>query len=132
MSQVRVMIVDRDPRVWRLFPDAYDDPEREAEFRRMVDDELVQNRLAAIETVTETLDADTIDAAALDEWVRAVNTVRLVLGTALDVDEDGAAPDLDPDSPEGIQRALYDHLSTLLWHAVKALESAPGSTTGDG
>src|SRR5215217_2307307 len=75
-----------DPRLRRLSPTAYpDDPVKEAEFRRMVHEELVASRLAALDLVAATLHADGLDQEQLSAWMQAVNSLRLVLGTALDV-----------------------------------------------
>ena len=108
----------------RLFPVAVPgDEEMEAEYQRLMRDELVQSRVASITTVEELLaDGDTtVDEAGLTAFMRSINAVRLVLGTMLDVSDD---PDTDEvratlrDSPE---HHLYAYLSWLLEHTVQAL-----------
>ena len=60
-----------------------------------------------------------LDETEMHAFIRAVNSVRLVLGTVLDVgeDEDEIAPDL-LESPE---YGLYGYLSYVLDSSVRAL-----------
>ena len=70
----------------RLFPTAYhDDPERDREYQQLVRDELLERRLAALATVEATAAADELDEEQLTGWLTALNDLRLVLGTRLDV-----------------------------------------------
>ena len=48
----------------------------------------------------------------------AVNDLRLVLGTRLDVSEDDH--DVDPDAPDGPARLVYHYLGWLLEEIVDA------------
>lgn len=112
-----------DPRLRRLYPTAYpDDPAKEAEFRRMVHEELRASRTAAIAVVESTLDADALDGEQLDQWMQAINAVRLVLGTTLDVseDDDPWGPDVDDDDAHA--HALYGYLGFLLEEIVTAYQ----------
>jgi hypothetical protein len=56
-------------------------------------------------------------------WLRAVNDVRLLLGTRLDVSEDPAQRKVSPDDPRAPGFALYDYLSLLTQELVEALDS---------
>jgi hypothetical protein len=109
-----------DPSVRRLFPTAYhDDAERDQEYQQLVRDELLEGRLAALATVEATVDADELDEAGLSAWLTAINDLRLVLGTRLDVSEDQEAlPDDHPDAPALI---VYGYLSVLLGDVIDAL-----------
>ncbi|MDY7104593.1 MAG: DUF2017 family protein [Actinomycetota bacterium] len=111
-----------DPRIRRLYPTAYaEDPDREAEYRLLAHSELVEKRLATLDVVAETIDRNTLDEDGLASWMNAVNQLRLVLGTMLDVDED---PDpVSPDDPDAASYALYEWLGWLLEHMVRALSS---------
>ncbi len=110
-----------DPRLRRLYPTAYpDDPVKEAEFRHLVHDELVASRLEALALVEATLEADGLDEEQLGAWMQAVNALRLVLGTALDVSEEDDIWAVDPDDPEATSRALYAYLGLLLEEIVQA------------
>jgi Domain of unknown function (DUF2017) len=109
-----------DPSVRRLFPTAYhEDPERDREYQQLVRDELLERRLAALETVEETAAADELDEQQLTAWLTALNDLRLVLGTRLDVSED--QPDMDADDPDAPAMAVYGYLSVLLSDIVDAL-----------
>jgi Domain of unknown function (DUF2017) len=112
-----------DPRVRRLYPTAYpDDPAKDAEFARFMHNELRESRSAAIDTVDATLDSGTIDGDQLGAWMQALNSVRLVIGTALDVSEDDDPLAIDPADPEARSRVLYGYLGYLLEEIVQAAE----------
>ena len=105
----------------RLFPTAYaDDPEKDIAYQRLVRDELADRRRAAARIMLDTIEARRIDEAQLYAWMSAVNDLRLVLGTRLDVSEETdlmAAPN-DPDGP---LLALYAYLGYLLEAIVEAV-----------
>jgi hypothetical protein len=117
-----------DPSVRRLFPAAYhEDPERDREYQQLVRDELLERRLASLATVEATARMDELDAAELSAWLTALNDLRLVLGTRLDVSE--GQDDLDPDDPAAPAMAVYGYLSVLLGDVVDALaEDLPPPT----
>ena len=78
-----------DPRVRRLYPSAYaEDAELEDEYRSLTRDELQSGRLASIDAVEESVDAELLDIEQLGAWMQAVNSLRLVLGTMLDITDD--------------------------------------------
>jgi hypothetical protein len=111
-----------DERMTRLFPTAYaDDPERDAEYRHYMHDELVTSRLASIEMVEETVAMSELSESQLMGWMRAVNSIRLVLGTLLDVSEETDVAGIDDDHPDIGHYALYAYLSALLEEIVAAL-----------
>src|SRR3954469_5847220 len=117
MTQTPVDMPD-DPVLLRLLPDAYGDPEQSAEFRRLTDSELRTGKTAAIDRVLADLASERIELD-LDEgvgmWLQALNDVRLVLGTRLDVTEDWGetVAELPTDDPRLPLYALYDWLSVL-------------------
>lgn len=109
-----------DPSLTRLFPTAYpDDAERDAEYQSLVRDDLLERRLAALDVMDETLDADVVTKDHLMTWMGVVNDLRLVLGTRLDVSED--MDDVDPDDPDAPLYAAYGYLAWLLENIVEAL-----------
>jgi hypothetical protein len=109
------------PAVRRLFPTAYnEDPERDQEYQQLVRDELLERRLAALATVEATASAEELDEHALTGWLAALNDLRLVLGTRLDVSEDDVVA--DPDDPDARAHAVYHYLGLLVSEAVDALE----------
>ena len=110
-----------DPRVRRLYPAAYaDDEEAEAEFRRLTHDELRQGRLASVDVVEASVDADVLDAEQLTAWMQAINSLRLVLGTMLEITDDDQELSFDPEDPEARTQALYGYLGGLLDEIVDA------------
>jgi hypothetical protein len=111
-----------DPDLRRLFPPAYaDDEKSEAEYRGLMAGELLEGRRAALHTFAETLDEDVLTADDLESWLRALNDLRLFLGTRLDVTEEDLAQPFDPRDPKAEERALYAYLSWLQEHVVEAL-----------
>jgi hypothetical protein len=114
-----------DPSVRRLFPTAYhDDPERDREYQQLVRDELLERRLAALATVGATREATELDRGQLTAWMTALNDLRLVLGTRLDVSEDTV--EVEPDDDDAPAYAVYGYLSYLLGEVVDALADGLG------
>ena len=118
-----------EPSVRRLFPPAYpDDPERDAGYQVLTRDELLESKLAAIDVVERTLEGDELDEAGMTAWMGTLNSLRLVLGTRLDVDEE--LPTLDTDDPLAPAYAVYEYLGWLLSQVVDALSpDLPPPTT---
>lgn len=109
--------------VARLFPTAYpDDEAKEAEYQRLMREELVASRSAAIESVRTTLDprrSAVLDEAETIAFLQSVNAVRLVLGTMLGITDDESADAAD--DADTAEHGLYDFLSWLLEWTVQAL-----------
>jgi hypothetical protein len=125
LPQLRELLTlgTEDDRTRRLFPTAFhDDPEAEAEYRRYMHTELVASRLAAIDAVEASLDRTELSESEAVAWLQSVNSVRLVLGTLLDVDEDLDVESIPDDDPEIQGYAIYSYLSALLDELVQALE----------
>ncbi|QGG96733.1 DUF2017 family protein [Actinomarinicola tropica] len=107
----------------RVFPTAYpDDPEREAGFQALVRGELIDRHLAAAQVIADTIREPTLDEAQLTSWMTALNAVRLILGTALDVQDDEPMQ-VDLDSEEGPAQMAYQVLSELVDDIVTALRT---------
>ena len=121
-GQLRELLMTDDDSLRRLFPPAYvDDPEREAEYRRLMAEDLLERKRATLAIVEETLDAEVLDEEQLTAWMGAVNDLRLVLGTRLDVSEDMDLDELDDDDPLTPVYALYGYLGWLQEQIVAAL-----------
>jgi hypothetical protein len=109
-----------DPRLRRLYPSAYaDDAELQDEYRRMTQDDLESGRLAALDTVERTVGAVELTLDELTAWMHAVNALRLVLGTIIDVGEEDPF-EIDPDDPDARSYMLYGYLGILLEEIVQA------------
>ena len=109
----------------RLFPVVHpDDADQEAEYQRLMRDELIESRTAGIDTAVEVLSRQgrkvALSEPELLAFVRAINSVRLVLGTILDVTEDD---DLDapPELVESPEYQLYGYLSYVLDACVRVM-----------
>jgi hypothetical protein len=120
-SQLRELLVSEEPDgVERLFPPAYaNDPERDSEYRAMVHDDLLEKRLESVDIVERTAAAKSLTEEEVTAWMGAINDLRLVLGTRLDVSED---PDpISLDDPRAPAFAVYQYLTHLLAEIVHAL-----------
>jgi Domain of unknown function (DUF2017) len=116
-----LMLDADDPRVRRLYPSAYaDDKDKEDEYRRLTHEELRSSRLANVDTVEASIDAETLSEEQLTAWMQAINSLRLVLGTLLDINDDDQELGFDPDDPEARTQALYGYLGGLLDEIVDA------------
>jgi Domain of unknown function (DUF2017) len=115
----------------RLFPPAYldvADIERDVEYRRLMHDDLVREKLANLDLVTGSLERGSAsvrrwtveltdeEAAA---WLGVINDLRLALGVRLDITEDydGDVDDTDPRAP------AFRLLSYLGWLEEQLLEA---------
>jgi hypothetical protein len=106
----------------RLFPPAYsDEPELDAEYQRLMGEELVRRRQVAVDLVRATIGRDRLSEEELQAWVGVCNDLRLVLGTLLDVSEDRDILDVDRASEDMPQRVLYLLLSEIVEEGVHAL-----------
>jgi hypothetical protein len=113
-----------DPGLRRLFPPAYaDDAEADDEYRRLMRAELLEGKLASLRVVEETAYAEHLTAEDLEGWLGAIESLRLYLGTQLDVTEDSYENALDPSDPDAPAMALYGYLSWLQEQAVEALSA---------
>ena len=126
VPDLRSLLADdpNDEMLTRLFPTARpDDAEAEAEYRDMVRDELVSKRLARLDIVAELAEATALDQEQLAAWMGAINDIRLVLGTRLEVTEDDEFEETDEADAESVARSAYWYLGWLLEHLVEASAS---------
>jgi Domain of unknown function (DUF2017) len=123
-AQLRALLDTDDPSLVRLRPPAYDEPEADAEYELLVGGEIAAGRHDALRILEETADAEILDAKQIDAWLRALNDLRLVLGTRLGVTEEFYADDVQWDDPRAPELALYQYLSWLQEQAVEAVASS--------
>jgi hypothetical protein len=121
-----------DPALARLFPDAYpDDPDATAEFRRYTQPDLTAERRRRARVAIETLDRikdggrlklPTDEAAA---WLGALNDLRLVLGTRLEITVDDQEPGegFGSGDPRSAYVPVYFYLGYLQETLIEALGS---------
>lgn len=119
-SSERLLIV-------RLFPVAHpDDEDAEAEYQRLMRDDLVQSKLEAIARVERVLTAERrsdrlVDEEGLVSFMQSLNGIRLVLGTMLGVTDDPDADEVAEQVEDSPEYHLYAYLSWLLEHCVRAV-----------
>ena len=115
----------------RLFPPAYldvADLERDAEYRRLMHDDLVKEKLSNLDLVTASLQRGSSSVRRwtvelTDEeataWLGVLNDLRLALGVRLDITEDydGDVDDTDPRAP------AFRLLSYLGWLEEQLLDA---------
>ncbi len=109
-----------DAGIERLFPRAYrDDEEAAAEYDRLVRGGLESGKLAALRLTADTADAKRLDEETAETWLRALNDLRLVSGTRLDVRED--------DSLARLREPGYRVYAWLTWLQSELIEAlTPG------
>jgi hypothetical protein len=127
LEELRTMQSDPDAAdaTTRLFPVVHpENPDQEAEYQRLMRSELIESRAAGIDTAVDVLSRPgrkiSLSEAELLAFSRAVNSVRLVLGTILEVTEDD---DLDapPELVESPEYQLYAYLSYVLDACVRVM-----------
>jgi len=136
--QVQELLEQDDPSTARVFPVAYtDDAKAEADYREMMGTQLLHQHQRSLDTLAATAAAATIDEGEIHEWLDALEVLRLVLGTQLDVSEDGAG--VEDSDPRAAQFTVYHYLSMLQGEIVDALAAAlpdegiaPSGTGGPG
>ena len=118
----------------RLFPPAYldvADIEHDTEFHRLMHDDLVTEKLANLDLVTDTLARGSTSVrrwsvVLTDEeataWLGVLNDLRLALGVRLDITEDfdGDVDDTDPRAPA---LRLLSYLGWLEEQLLDALQT---------
>ena len=114
--------ISEDPALARLFPDGYSDDEHaSADFRRFTEQDLRAQKVSALATVRATLanwsGEANIDSSQAQDWLKALNDLRLVLGTRLEI-TDESETDFEADEP-GIH--LYNYLTYLQGTLIDAL-----------
>jgi hypothetical protein len=121
-----------DPLRDRLFPRAYLDPtedEAEEEWQGVVHGDLVRSKSEALAALVDSLDAakakrgDTIEVTLapeeVEQWVVALNDVRLALGVVLEVSEEDAMVSADDPRAPGLE--LYAWLTWLQGGLIETL-----------
>lgn len=126
-----------DPALARLFPDAYrGDPEEAGEFRRLTEPDLREGKRVNTRTALESLEKmDDGEPLGLDfdqarAWLGALNDIRLVLGTRLEISDDADDPlqRISPTDP----RFGVAHMYLWLGYVQETLiEALPWGRSGD-
>ena len=127
LAELKVMVGSddsEDPVRQRLYPDAYEDPEKASEFRQLTEGSLTTERTERIAACTAELSSGSsvIDLGedAGERWMKVLNDLRLALGTRIGVTEDWDH-DVDPDDPAQFPQAAYLWLTGVQDALVQAL-----------
>ena len=121
-AQLPEALDSRDPMVRRLFPPAYtaeDQTAAEQDYRELVDTALTNHHRNSLETLVATSESASLSEEEFMAWLDAVGSLRLVLGTRLDVHEDMEAP--DPQDPQAAEYGLFVFLGELQYLMVELL-----------
>ena len=121
-EQLSPVLDPHEPMTRRLFPPAYtgdDDQGAEREYRSLVDSALLNHHQQALAVIAKTAHAELLDESELTAWLSAVGSMRLVLGTRLDVSEDMDPP--EPDDPAAAEYAIYELLGQLQYLIIEVL-----------
>ncbi|HUP84690.1 MAG TPA: DUF2017 family protein [Acidimicrobiales bacterium] len=123
-GQLRDLLTTDDPALERLYPPAYvDDAERNDEYQRLMRGDLTSRRLSSLDVMEATVDEPRLDEEQLVAWMGAINDLRLVLGTRLDVTDDPLEDQVDEGDERAPAFALYGYLGWLQEAVVAALSS---------
>ncbi|MBB6351980.1 DUF2017 domain-containing protein [Nonomuraea muscovyensis] len=117
--------VPSDPVLARLFPSAYEDAQDAAEFRRYTEATLREGKRADARTMLDTARPGRTELTTeqAQAWMRALNDVRLALGTKLEVTEEihEEIATMAEDDPRYPAYVTYDWLTYLQDTLVRAL-----------
>ena len=120
-GQLREALDAGEPTLYRLFPPAHaDDDAANEDYARLVGRGLVDGKLKALTELERTAHAKRLDEGELRAWLGGLESLRLVVGTQLDVSEESYGP-LDPDDRDAPRLALYHWLSWLQEEVVQAM-----------
>jgi hypothetical protein len=116
-----------DASLQRLFPPAHpDDLLENLDFERVAGAGLLDGKLAAHETLRRTAGADRLSEDELLAWMTAINDMRLVIGTRIDVREESDPEDFADDPEREASFQLYAYLTWMLEMIVEALGEPVG------
>lgn len=121
-AELRSLFASEDPALVRLFPPAYQDDEAASrEYARLMRDDLTAGHLEALRVMEQSAGATRLDEEQMAAWLAALNDIRLVLGTRLDVSEELYETGLPSGDARAAQFALYQYLGFLQEQVVEAL-----------
>ena len=123
-AQLRDALDAEEPTLYRLFPPAFaDDDAANAGYARLVGASLMDGKLRALDQLERTAHAETLTEDDLGAWLGALESLRLALGTQLDITEESYGP-FDTSDPDAPRLALYHWLSWLQEEVVQALATS--------
>jgi len=116
-----------DPVLRRLYPDAYEKPEDEADYRGLIGDDLEKEKLAALDTVSTALGTQNtevrLSGEAIDAWLGCLTDLRLAIGTRLDVDEERMGAQINQDDPDAAALSVLHWLGWLQEEILRTVQT---------
>ena len=123
-AQLRDALDEGEPTLYRLFPPAHaDDAAANEEYVQLVGRGLLDGKLRALAELERTAHAETLTEDELGAWLGGLESLRLALGTQLDITQESYVS-FDPSDPDAPRLALYHWLSWLQEEVVQALSEA--------
>ena len=123
----------------RLFPDGYrDDPTAAAELRDLIQPDLVEAKLAALDVISTSLrDRESrgrivLDDEQAEQWLTGLNDLRLALGTRLGVTEEMYDDDGGAAARHDVEVHLLEVYDWLGWLQNSLVETLMASLDGGG
>lgn len=121
VPQMRELIEQNDADTWRLFPNPYPKHEKAAdEYSKLIGDDLRNRHLAALDTVVASLDEKRLSEEQMVDWMQAINSLRLFMGTRLDVSEESDFGDYEEEGEQALFE-MYAYLGAVLELIVRAV-----------
>ena len=126
VAQLRQLLTSEDPSsdpaVARLFPAAVpDDVMANLEYEQRHGNELLLGKLEALDTVDGTLAKDELTEDEVLAWLGSLNSIRLVVGTRLDLTETSTERDFADDEQAAGLFEMYRYLTWLEGWIIEAL-----------
>jgi uncharacterized protein DUF2017 len=113
-----------EPSLYRLFPPAFtDDVAANVEYHSLVGKSLEDGKRAALRELQRTAGEERLTQEQLESWLGAMESLRLAIGTQLDVSDESHTTVLDPGDPELMRHHVYHWLSWLQDEIVEALSA---------
>ncbi len=123
-AQLAEALDEDDPSLYRLFPPAFaDDVAMNVEYHSLVGKGLEDGKRAALNELERTAHESRLTEDELESWLGAIESLRLTLGTQLDINDETYVTELDPADPNLPRHHLYHWLSWLQEEIVEALSA---------
>ncbi len=115
-------VEDNSPAARRIYPIAYQNsPEMEMDFQQLTREPLTNHHRHNLTIFESTLSKSELTQHEALAWMSALNDMRLVLGTALDLSEDEVTPAEDDPNYEGY--VIYNLLTYLQGVLIEEVQS---------
>ena len=115
-------IEEGSPAAKRIYPIAYSgSAEMEMDFEKLTRKPLMNHHRENLALFESSLSKSVLTQNEVLAWIGSLNDMRLVLGTALDLDEDQPSPSADDPNYEGY--VIYDLLTYLQGVLIEEIQN---------